>query len=70
MLDHDAELLAIMIEEYEDAKIATNDPRLEVWTTDAFPELPRLQEKFDLVVNDSVDLLTVENAYPVKEISK
>jgi len=65
MLDHDAELLAIMAEEYEDARIAQADPRLEVRTTDAFQELPRLREQFDLVVNDSVDLLTVENAYQV-----
>ncbi len=65
MLDHDAELLAIMTEEYEDARIARTDPRLEIRTTDAFRELPHLREQFDLVVNDSVDLLTVENAYQV-----
>ena len=65
MLDHDAELLAIMAEEYEDARSVQNDPRLEVRTPDAFKELPCLQEQFDLVINDSVDLLTFENAYQV-----
>lgn len=63
MLDHDADLLAIMAEEYEDARVAQGDARLEVRTTDAFEEILRLREQFDLIVGDSVDLLRVDNAH-------
>jgi len=56
MLDKDQELLAEIATLYEHAAIAREDPRLEVRSQDAFRNLGRMTERFDLVINDSIDL--------------
>jgi spermidine synthase len=56
MLDHDPELLDAVSRLYGHAAEVTNDPRLEVRTADAFRALPHITERFDLVINDSVDI--------------
>jgi spermidine synthase len=57
MLDLDMQLLEQVIQIYEHAKIASKDPRLTIKIGNAFKIIPKLNERFDLVVNDSVDLL-------------
>lgn len=57
MLDLDRQLLEKVIQFYEHAKTTSQDPRLMIEIGNAFKILPKLNERFDLVVNDSVDLL-------------
>ena len=57
MLDLDDQLLEKVVQIYEHAHKASIDPRLMIKIGDAFKILPKLNERFDLVVNDSVDLL-------------
>lgn len=57
MLDLDSQLLEKVIQIYEHATTASQDPRLTIKIGNAFKILPQLNERFDLVVNDSVDLL-------------
>jgi spermidine synthase len=59
VLDHDAQLLEAICEIYEHAARVRSDPRVEIWTKDAFSTLPRMTERFDLVINDSIDLLSI-----------
>jgi spermidine synthase len=56
LIDHDKELIDTICEVYEHGGEVTNDVRLEIFVHDAFSALPKIKEKFDLVVNDSVDL--------------
>jgi spermidine synthase len=60
MLDHDLELLDTIARFYGHAAEARNDPRLEVQITDAFRILPHIGERFDLVINDSIDISHVK----------
>jgi spermidine synthase len=57
MLDRDAELVRLMTNSYEHAAKARSDSRLEIRFEDIFEAIPRLRERFDLVINDAVDLL-------------
>jgi spermidine synthase len=57
MLDRDAELVRLMTHSYEHAAEARADSRLEIRFEDIFEAIPRLRERFDLVINDAVDLL-------------
>lgn len=56
MLDHDPDLLDAIGQLYKHATDVRSDPRLEVWTTDAFRALPHMTERFDLIINDSIDI--------------
>jgi spermidine synthase len=56
MIDQDSKLLGEMTQIYEHATFATQDPRLEIQIREAFQGLQSLEEHFDLVVNDSVNL--------------
>jgi len=56
MLDHDPKLLDAISQIYEHATEVRNDARLEIWITDAFRTLPHITERFDLVINDSMDI--------------
>ncbi|MGZ5434972.1 MAG: spermine/spermidine synthase domain-containing protein [Pyrinomonadaceae bacterium] len=56
MLDIDGQLIDRIAETYEHAATAIKDHRLEVRITDAFAYLDSQTERFDLVINDSVDL--------------
>lgn len=57
MIDIDRQLLDAVAELYEHAAIVQNDSRLEVRIANAFDRLDRQTERFDIVINDSVDLL-------------
>lgn len=57
MVDFDKQLLDQVIEHYDHAKLAKQDPRLEIRIRDAFEELPTVDDRFDLVINDSIDLM-------------
>ncbi len=57
MLDFDKQLLDRVIEHYHHAQLARQDPRLEIRICDAFEELPTIDDRFDLVINDSIDLM-------------
>ena len=64
MLDRDRELVNLMVDTYQHAKVVTADSRLEIRNIEAFGALGDLKESFDLVVNDSVDLLkTSEDSF-------
>jgi spermidine synthase len=56
MLDQDSQLLAEIGALYEHAAAVRSDHRLEIQTIEAFSSLTRIKERFDLVVNDSVDI--------------
>lgn len=58
MIDHDRKLLDTVSAFYEHARIARTDARLELRYSDAFEVLPDIRETFDLVINDSIDLLS------------
>lgn len=60
MLDHDPELLDAISRLYGHAEEVRNDPRLEVCMTDAFRTLPHITERFDLVINDSIDISSLK----------
>ena len=62
VLDHDATLVDAICEIYEHAANVRCDPRVEIWTKDAFRTLPKITERFDLVINDSIDLLRVRRS--------
>lgn len=57
MLDFDEQLLDQIIRHYDHAKRIKENPRLEIRICDAFEELPMVREQFDLVINDSIDLM-------------
>lgn len=59
MLERDAELAVLMSRTYDHATAAWSDSRLEVRFVDAFTTLPTITERFDLIINDSIDLLSI-----------
>ena len=60
MVDYDPRLLDVMTRVYAHAVEVRNDPRLELRTVDAFSAITRMAERFDLVINDSVDLFRTQ----------
>jgi len=62
MLDHDKEVCDLVSETYSHAAEVRQDVRLELHYEDAFQTLESTNDRFDLIVNDSVDLLRRDGA--------
>lgn len=58
MIDHDKEVINLIKKNYTHAHDIFNDKRFELHINDAFVEVSEIQEQFDLIVNDAVDLIT------------
>ena len=69
MLELDQRLVDTVIKNYNHAKRVQRDLRLEIRICNAFNELPRLTEQFDLVINDAVDLMC-DNGSAVKAMTR
>lgn len=70
MLDHDPELLDVIGKLYRHAPEVRSDPRLEVRTADAFRTLTHITERFDLVINDSVDISSLKGTDAFSEMGR
>lgn len=57
MLERDSILIDEICDVYEHAREARQDTRLDLRIGDAFETLSTMEEQFDLVINDAVDLL-------------
>ncbi|MCR8560417.1 hypothetical protein KXD93_22375 [Mucilaginibacter sp. BJC16-A38] len=56
MVDFDQAVVDLMVRHYTHAKDVLCDPRFELKINDAFVELNNTTQKFDLIINDAVDL--------------
>lgn len=56
MIDYDGELLEIMTRHYPHARACREDPRLKIVVDEAFSTLGNISDKFDLIINDALDL--------------
>lgn len=57
MIDFDEEVVDLVTEHYQHAREIRNDTRFRLTINDAFSELSNLAADYDLVINDSIDLL-------------
>lgn len=57
MIDHDANVINIMKDNYPHAKNVVDDKRFELRIQDAFDGIQTDYDAYDLVINDSVDLI-------------
>lgn len=60
MIDHDPAVIEAVTKLYEQANKVRGDPRLEVSNSDAFHSVSNMTERFDLIINDSVDLFRAQ----------
>jgi len=60
VMDYDQELLDAICATYNHAAVARRDQRVEVRAKNAFRAFTSLQERFDVVINDSVDLFRTQ----------
>ncbi|MCB9096049.1 MAG: hypothetical protein H6630_00025 [Arcobacter sp.] len=57
LVDHDKSVIDMVVKYYPHAQKAHNDKRLNIFINDAFLEIEQSCEKYDLIINDSVDLI-------------
>lgn len=58
LVDHDPAVLELMARHYEHARAVLADRRFHFVEGDAFEFMAKTRDRFDLVVNDCIDLLT------------
>lgn len=57
MIDHDQKIIDLILKHYDHAKAILDDPRFELQIDDAFNGIKKVDRKFDIIINDSVDLM-------------
>lgn len=57
MIEHDAKVVKLISRNYQHVNRIIKDRRFKLQINDAFVGLNKLKKKFDLIINDSVDLI-------------
>lgn len=61
MIDHDPKIVGMMLKYYSHARDVIKDKRFKLIINDAFKEIENVHNQFDLLINDSVDLVNYSN---------
>jgi spermidine synthase len=59
LVDHDPEVTEVVARYYQHAKRCIKDPRFQLLSKDAYDDWSAFHQKFDLVINDGIDLLNL-----------
>jgi spermidine synthase len=60
LLDHDPQVIEMAVKHYPHAKKCFNDPRFKFVNGDAYTSVSNIGQKFDMVINDGLDLLEIK----------
>lgn len=68
LIDHDSTVIGTVRKNYPHAKAVLKDKRFSMKINDAFEEIHQSEDKYDLIINDSIDLVNNDGGFSSKKL--